>query len=130
MFTIEQIKEAHSKVKSGADFPAYIRALKALGVKRYDTFVTDGITEYSGENNFSVKGPARYPAMQIASTPSASELNNALRIHQTGGTDFPTFCKQAASCGVEKWRVDLNKMTCEYFDREEMVMVSEEIPGA
>jgi hypothetical protein len=24
MFTIEQIKEAHSKVKSGADFPVYI----------------------------------------------------------------------------------------------------------
>jgi hypothetical protein len=27
MFTITQIKEAHSKVKSGADFPAYIQGL-------------------------------------------------------------------------------------------------------
>ena len=32
MFTLEQIKLAHSKVKSGADFPAYIKELKALGV--------------------------------------------------------------------------------------------------
>lgn len=33
MFTIEQIKEAHSKVKSGADFPNYIQDLIILGVK-------------------------------------------------------------------------------------------------
>ncbi len=33
MFTIEQIKEAHAKVKSGADFPNYIHDLIILGVK-------------------------------------------------------------------------------------------------
>lgn len=32
MFTVEQIKTAHSKVKSGADFPAYIQDIKKLGV--------------------------------------------------------------------------------------------------
>ncbi|MGF7024877.1 MULTISPECIES: DUF1398 domain-containing protein [Sphingobacterium] len=31
MFTIEQIEAAHSNVKSGADFPAYIRDIKKLG---------------------------------------------------------------------------------------------------
>jgi hypothetical protein len=30
MFTIEQIDQAHSKVKSGADFPKYIQDLKNL----------------------------------------------------------------------------------------------------
>ena len=38
MFTIAQIKEAHSRVKSGADFPTYIQDLIELGVKGYDTF--------------------------------------------------------------------------------------------
>ena len=32
MFTVEQIKAAHSKVKSGADFPSYIKEIKSLGV--------------------------------------------------------------------------------------------------
>ena len=32
MFIIEQIKTAHSKVKSGADFTDYIQELKILGV--------------------------------------------------------------------------------------------------
>ncbi|WP_449397691.1 hypothetical protein [Chryseobacterium wanjuense] len=30
-FTIEQIKAEHQKVKSGADFPRYIQAIKDLG---------------------------------------------------------------------------------------------------
>ncbi len=38
MFTIAQIKEAHDKVKSGADFPKYIQDLINLGVIGYDTF--------------------------------------------------------------------------------------------
>lgn len=33
MVTIAQIQAAHSKVKSGKDFPAYIKEIKQLGVK-------------------------------------------------------------------------------------------------
>ncbi len=47
MFTVEQIKTAHSKVKSGADFPAYIQDINKLGVASYETFVTDGHTSTS-----------------------------------------------------------------------------------
>ena len=32
MFTIKQIEEAHSKVKSGAEFPNYIQDIKEIGV--------------------------------------------------------------------------------------------------
>ena len=39
MFTAEQIKAAHSKVKSGADFPGYIKEIKALGVTHYEAYV-------------------------------------------------------------------------------------------
>ena len=45
MFTIEQIQSAHSKVKSGADFPKYIQEIKALGVTSYETYVEDGRTD-------------------------------------------------------------------------------------
>ena len=31
MFTIEQIETAHSKMKSGAEFPSYINDIKQLG---------------------------------------------------------------------------------------------------
>lgn len=34
-FTVAQLKTAHGKVKSGADFPSYIQEIKALGVTHY-----------------------------------------------------------------------------------------------
>ena len=43
MFTVEQIKTAHGKVKSGADFPAYINEVKKLGVSFYE-YVYDRVT--------------------------------------------------------------------------------------
>lgn len=46
MFTVEQIKAAHSKVKSGADFPSYIQEIKALGVTANETYVEDGHFNY------------------------------------------------------------------------------------
>ncbi|MEQ9467045.1 MAG: DUF1398 family protein [Ekhidna sp.] len=66
MFTVEQIKAAHSKVKSGADFPSYIQDIKSLGVTFYETFVTDGHTIYYGTNGYKTTSSAKYEALTIA----------------------------------------------------------------
>ena len=129
MFTIEQIKTAHSKVKSGADFPRYIQELKALGVKSYDSYVTDGTAKYFGTDGYTVIGSPKYPAIEISPSSSKPDVAQALSVHQAGGTDYLTFCKQAASFGVEKWTVDVSKMTCVYFDKSGRAIISEEIPG-
>jgi uncharacterized protein YbcV (DUF1398 family) len=42
MFTVEQIKAAYSKVRSGADFPTYIKEIKKLGITHYEAYVADG----------------------------------------------------------------------------------------
>ena len=68
MFTIEQIKEAHSKVKSGADFPNYIQNLIILGVKGYDTYVNDGKVQYFGVNNYSVASDEKYDEIKIGTS--------------------------------------------------------------
>lgn len=49
MFTVEQIKTAHSKVKTGADFAAYIQELKYIGVTYYETSLSDGHTDFYEE---------------------------------------------------------------------------------
>jgi uncharacterized protein YbcV (DUF1398 family) len=129
MFTIEQIKTAHSKVKSGADFPAYIQEMKSLGVNAYEHFVADGHIQYYGTNDFTIAAAAKWPAMQVAETGFAEKLNHALAIHQQGQTDYPTFCKQSAEAGVEKWIVDIMKMTCIYYDKANNEMLVEAIPA-
>lgn len=66
MFTLDQIKLKHSKVKSGADFPHYIADLKQLGVTGCEVFVEDGHADYYGDNDFIITAPAKYEALVIA----------------------------------------------------------------
>jgi len=128
MFTIEQIKSAHSKVKSGADFPAYIKEIKSLGVTHYEAYVTDGHIDYHGIKDYSAEIPAKYDAIVIADTPKRDEFKAELLAHQQGKTDFLSFIKMCATLGIEKWKISMDKMTCTYFDIAGNEILVEEIP--
>ncbi len=128
MFTEQQFKAAHSKVKTGADFPGYIQEIKSLGLIRYEYWVSDGTTIYYGENSHEVKSVAKYQPLTIATVSSAATLRHNIAIHQKGETDFLTFCGQAADAGVEKWVIDTEKMLCTYYDLQGNEMVAEPIP--
>ena len=128
MFTVEQIKAAHSKVKSGADFPAYIQEIKALGVTHYEAYVNDGHIDYHGANNYTAKVPAKYEPLIIATAPSIDEFKAELKAHQQGKTDFLTFIKMCAKFGVEKWMICMDEMTCTYYDKSRKEILVEEIP--
>lgn len=128
MFTAEQIKTAHSKVKSGADFPAYIKEIKAMGVTHYEAYVSDGHIDYHGANNYTAKVPAKYEGLPIADTAKREEFKSELIAHQQGKTDFPTFIKMCAGFGIEKWAICMDKMTCTYYDKAGNEILAEEIP--
>jgi uncharacterized protein YbcV (DUF1398 family) len=128
MFTLEQVKAAHANVKSGADFPAYVQNLIRLGVKSYDIFVTDGHGEYHGEKNYSIRSAAGYTTLNIVDSSNTEAFRNKLKMHQQGKTDYATFCRDAADAGVEKWTVDMQEMTCTYYDKAGNKLVTETIP--
>lgn len=127
MFTIQQIKDAHSKVKSGADFPNYIQDLIKLGVKSYETFVFDCHAEYFGADQYKITSEGKYSPLTIADTSNTEQFKHYLKIHQQGQTDYLTFCNHAAECGVEKWKVDTIQMTCTYYDKACAKMLEEKI---
>jgi uncharacterized protein YbcV (DUF1398 family) len=128
MFTKEQIHEAFIKVKSGADFPQFVKDLKTLGVVYYDNFVSDGRTVYYGRNNFVIEGEPKYPEIKVYDTSSSSALKHAILIHQQGQTDYPKFCLQAAESGVEKWTTHMEEMTVTYYDKQGNKLSVEPIP--
>ena len=128
MFTVEQIKTAHSKVKSGADFPAYIQDIKKLGVTYYKTFVTDGHTDYYGANNYQTTSPAKYTALKIAETTNTEQFKVNLKEHQQGKTDYLTFIEMCSKFGIERWTVSMEKLTCTYFDKVGNEILVEQIP--
>jgi len=128
-FTIDEIKTEHQKVKSGADFPKYIQEIKNLGVSHYTTFVADGSTKYfDAENNF-VETEAKYEILNITENVNIENFKIRLKLHQQGGTDYLTFCKDCAENGINGWKMDLNKMTCTYFDKNQDDILTEQVPS-
>lgn len=127
-FELKDIKAAHAKVKSGADFAQYIQDLKELGVKKYDMYVSNGRTLYYGEEAFQVKTKPNYADLIIANISDKDRFKHYLKNHQRGQTDYPTFCSHCAQTGVEKWTVDMAAMTCTYCDKQDQIMLAEEIP--
>ncbi|UEG51116.1 DUF1398 domain-containing protein [Ferruginibacter lapsinanis] len=128
MFELASIKEAHSKVKSGADFPLYIQEIKKLGVKKYHTYVRDGHTVFLGDNDYQVKTKRKYAALKIANISDKERFKHYLKSHQRGQTDYAAFCNHSAQTGVEKWTVDMDLMTCTYYDKLNNKMLEEQIP--
>jgi uncharacterized protein YbcV (DUF1398 family) len=128
MFTLKQMKAAHAKVKSGADFPAYVQEIKQLGLLHYDFMVKDGRTVYHGRNGFQLSGDPIYEEKIISVQASPAAVQQIIAEHQQGKSDFLTFCRQVAEAGVEKWVVDTKAMLCSYYDRSGNSMVAEPIP--
>ncbi len=128
MFTLDQIKTAHQKVKTGADFPAYIKEIRQLGVTSYETFVSDGHTNYLGTDDYQTSSPAKYDTLQVSETSNKEQFQSDLLTHQKGKTDFLTFCNDSATSGIEKWIVRMDKMTCTYYDKAGNELLVEGVP--
>ena len=129
MFTVNEIQEAHAKVKSGADFPKYIQEIKKMGVTGFETWVKDSHTIYNGLNGFSTSSKPKYNDLTISDDLNKEEFARLLKIHQQGETDYFTFCNHCAETGVEKWIVDLDALTCTYYDKKGGLVLTGQIPG-
>jgi len=128
IFQLKEIQEVHSRVKSGADFPNYIQDLMKLGIKKYDTHVSDGHTLFFGDDNYQIQSEPKYSELSIANISDKESFEQYLKSHQRGETDYPTFCNHSAATGVNKWTVDMRQMTCTYYDKSNNRMLEEQIP--
>ena len=50
MFTLEQINQIHDRLGRAESLAQYVKALNALGVETYDSYIMDGHSEYIGNN--------------------------------------------------------------------------------
>jgi len=129
MFTIQQIEEAHARVKTGADFPKYIQEIKGFGVSAFEFIVSNGVEVYHGVGSFQVQSPTKYEMQDISPSVNKQQFAKELKEHQEGKSDFPYFVKMCAENGIASWKVDLEKYTCTYFDSEGRKLLSENIPA-
>lgn len=116
MFTKEQIELAHSKVKSGEDFPKYVKEIISIGVKSHEVVLSDRTWIFRGFNGQEVQFTKGVENIIISKKASKESFKQILSNHQSGGTDYITFCIQAGESGIERWLSDFEKMTVTYID--------------
>ena len=127
MFTLDQINEIHDQFGKQATLLHYLQALKAIGVHKYDSFITDGHSEHYGKDNYMVASSPVHKKLIIAKTSNREELLRHLSLHNEGKTNYLEMSTGLADSGIEKWTFDTTEMTITYFDLDGQNMLAEAI---
>jgi len=94
----------------------------------YETYVSDGHTDYLDKENYKTSSAPNYSQLIIAEQCDIEKFRMDLKVHQQGKTDYSTFCNDCAKSGVEKWTVRMDKMTCTYYNKAGNLLLEEAIP--
>lgn len=120
--TINEIKEVNN-----GNFPQLIKAYKEYGIVKFQTDASTAKTKYYDIEGNSVSDSVDFFNLEIGQL-DVDKFKNDLLEHQRGLTDFPTWLELTANSGVAYWVVDLDAMTCIYYDLAENQLVTEMIP--
>ena len=127
MFTIEEINDLHARLGSARTFSQYVRALKALGVERYDSFLADGHSEYFGQGGHRVVSAPGHEVLPVAETRQRETFLEHLRQHEQHQTTYLEMSRGLAQSGIEKWTVETGRMTMTLYDKAGREMLVEKI---
>ena len=122
MFTIDQINEIHDRHGKAATLPAYLNALKDIGVRESVSFVTDGHTEHRGADGYVVSTPPAHEKLTIAEVSDRTMLTEALK-----ETNYVKMSKALADSGIEKWIFDTQALTISYLDKAGDTLLQEDV---
>lgn len=118
MFTIEQINDLHDRLGDMETVPEYLRALRAIGVDRFDSYLRDGHSEYFDREGQCVVSGAAHELLTIADVADQDKVVEHLGRHQRGEIDYVEMSKGLAANGVDKWTMDTDNLTVTYLDKQ------------
>jgi uncharacterized protein YbcV (DUF1398 family) len=118
MFTIEQINDVHKKLGAMKDFSDYVSALKLLGVEKYDSYLTDGHSEYFGSAGYCIESAPVHEKLHIAENSNKEKFLLHLALHEQRKTDYMSMSRGLAESGIAKWTVNTNLATISYYDKK------------
>ena len=127
MFTQKQIDDIHDRLGNENTLPEYLRALSDIGVEAYDSFISDGHSEYFGKDGQVVVSPPAHEVLDIATTSNREKFLQELELSSEGKSSYLEMSKGLAASGIEKWTFDTSAMTMSYFDINGVAMLIEAI---
>ena len=127
MFTIEQINDVHARLGHAKTLPEYVGALKAIGVERYDSYLTDGHSVYFGQDGQKLASPPVHEALTVAESSQREAFLQHLQRHEQRQTTYLEMSMGLAQSGIEKWTVDTGRMTMTFYDKAGREMLVEQL---
>src|SRR5690348_6742804 len=117
MFTLEHIHDIHDRFGKADTLSHYLQALKATGVETYDSFITDGHSEYFGKDGSQLVSAPTHEKLTIAETSNREDFLKLLNLLTQQNISYLEMSKGLAESGIEKWTFDTSKMTLTYYDK-------------
>jgi uncharacterized protein YbcV (DUF1398 family) len=127
VFTMAEIDDLHARLGRADSLADYLRSLAALGVVRFDSFVTDGHSEFFGSDGQSVVSPAHHQVLAVAEVSDRDSFLRHLRRHSDGETSYVEMSRGLADSGIEKWVADTGLLTMTYHDAAGVPLLLEQV---
>jgi uncharacterized protein YbcV (DUF1398 family) len=127
VFTWAEIDDLHARFGRAESLGDYLRALAAIGVVRFESFVTDGHSEFFGADGHSVVSPAHHELLSIAGVSDRDAFLHHLRDHGAGKTSYVEMSTGLAQSGVERWVADTNALTMTYCARDGVIFLVDHV---
>lgn len=124
---MDQIDELHARLGSAESLADYLRGLAAIGVVRFESFLTDGHSEFIGADGRKVTSPPHHAELVVAEFSDRAALLDHLRRHQDKETSYLEMSAGLAASGVEKWVADTAALTMTYVDRAGRALLVEAV---
>jgi uncharacterized protein YbcV (DUF1398 family) len=116
VINLAQIDEIHGRLGSQETLADYVRALRSIGVTRYDSFVRDGHSEFVDAGGGTVVTPAVHSPLEISAVVDAGAARLHLDRHARGETGYLEMSHGLAASGIDRWTVDTAAMTMAFRD--------------
>jgi len=126
-FTFEQIDEIHNQLGSADSLPEYARALNSIGVVSYDSFVTDGHSDFFGKDGFRVSSPSYHDSFVVAEQSDNALFQKYMKLAEAGKIGYEEMSKGFAESGIEKWTMDTEALTFAYSDKSGQTLLVEDL---
>jgi uncharacterized protein YbcV (DUF1398 family) len=127
MFTLEQITDIHDRLGSRDALGSYLRALREIGVQSYDSYITDGHSEYFGADGYALTGPAFHEAFAVAETCDREQFLRYIQQVEREGAGYLEMSKALAGKGVQRWTFDTEELTITYRSKAGDVLLAEKV---
>jgi uncharacterized protein YbcV (DUF1398 family) len=124
---LDQIRKIHDELGNVETLASYLKALRAVGVSTYASFVSDGHSEYVCLDGETLILEAVHETFIVADKADKEQFAATMDLTESGKLGYVEMSKRLADSGIERWMFDTKELTISYLDKAENIIRKESI---